>query len=81
VVALLRFETALQAVLAVTVPPGRRYPELINEGNNLLENSFVVPEAALADLSEAVRAPAEPARGAARSAGNGRVPHGAFVTA
>jgi hypothetical protein len=27
----LRFETAVQEVCAMTVPPGRRYPELIND--------------------------------------------------
>src|SRR4051794_23447834 len=31
VVALLRFETAVQEVFAVTVLPGRRYPDLIND--------------------------------------------------
>jgi hypothetical protein len=31
VVALLRFETAVPEVFAVTVPPGRRYPELIDD--------------------------------------------------
>jgi hypothetical protein len=40
----------------------------------LLENSFVVPDAALADLSPALREPAEPTRGAAGSGGNGTVP-------
>ncbi len=74
VVALLRFETAVQEVFAVTVLPGRRYPELINDDEKLLENSFVVPDAALADVSPAMRAPAEPTRGAAGSAGNGRLP-------
>ena len=74
VVALLRFETAVQEVFAVTVLPGRRYPELINDDEKLLENSFVVPDAALADVSPAMRAPAEPNRGAAGSAGNGRLP-------
>ncbi len=64
VVALLRFETAVQEVFAVTVLPGRRYPELINDDDTLLENSFVVPDAALADVSAALRAPAEPSRGA-----------------
>jgi hypothetical protein len=39
----------------VTVLPGRRYPELINDDEALLENSFVVPDAALADVSPAVR--------------------------
>jgi hypothetical protein len=48
----------VQEVFAVTVLPGRRYPELINDDEKLLENSFVVPDAALADVSAAVRAPA-----------------------
>ena len=49
-VALLRFETAVQEVFAVTVLPGRRYPDLINDDEKLLENSFMVPDAALADV-------------------------------
>ena len=74
VVALLRFETAVQEVFAVTVLPGRRYPDLINDDDKLLENSFVVPDAALADVPAALRAPAEPTLGAAGSAGNGSAP-------
>ena len=66
VVALLRFETAVQEVFAVTVLPGRRYPELINDDEKLLENSFVVPDAALADVPAALRAPAVPTPHAAR---------------
>src|SRR4029077_8138668 len=54
VIALLRFETAVQEVFAVTVLPGKRYPELINDDEKLLENSFVVPDAALADVSPAL---------------------------
>ena len=50
VVGLLRFETAVQEVFAVTVLPGRRYPDLINDDEKLLENSFMVPDAALADV-------------------------------
>ena len=56
VVGLLRFETAVQEIFAVTVLPGKRYPDLINDDEKLLENSFVVPDAALADVSAAVRA-------------------------
>jgi len=41
----------IQEVFAVTVLPGRRYPDLINDDESLLENSFVVPDAALADVS------------------------------
>ena len=81
VIGLLRFETAVQEVFAVTVLPGRRYPELINDDEKLLENSFVVPDAALADVSPALRATAEPTRGAAGSGGNGSVPREAFVKA
>jgi uncharacterized protein (TIGR03032 family) len=55
VVALLRFETAVQEVFAVTVLPGRRFPDLINEDNKLLENSFTVPDAALADVPAALQ--------------------------
>jgi uncharacterized protein (TIGR03032 family) len=55
VVALLRFETAVQEIFAVALLPGRKYPDLINEDDKLLENSFVVPDAALADVSPALR--------------------------
>ncbi len=58
VVGLLRFETAVQEIFAVTVLPGRRYPDLINEDTKLLENSFTVPDAALADVPAALRGPA-----------------------
>jgi hypothetical protein len=41
----------------------RQFPDLINDDQTLLENSFVVPDAALADVPAALRGPAEPARG------------------
>ncbi len=59
VVALLRFESGVQEVFAVAVLPGRRYPDLINEDEKLLENSFVVPDEALADVPASLRAPAD----------------------
>ncbi len=68
VVALLRFETAVQEVFAVTVLPGRRYPDLINDDEKLLENSFVVPDAALADVPAVLRGLADPTRGSAAPA-------------
>ncbi len=71
VVALLRFETAVQEVFAVTVLPGKRYPDLINDDAKVLENSFVVPDAALADVPASLRAPI----------GNVSEPQGAFVKA
>jgi uncharacterized protein (TIGR03032 family) len=73
VVAFLRFETAVQEVFAVTVLPGKRYPDLINDDEKLLENSFVVPDAALADVSEALRG--------ASGSENGKATRGASVTA
>jgi uncharacterized protein (TIGR03032 family) len=50
VVALLRFEDAVQEVFAVQVLPGKRYPELINDDPKLMENSFVLPDEALRDV-------------------------------
>jgi uncharacterized protein (TIGR03032 family) len=58
--ALLRFDTTVQEIFGVTVLPGRRWPELINDNDMLLENSFVVPDAALEDVPPALRAPAVP---------------------
>jgi uncharacterized protein (TIGR03032 family) len=54
-IALLRFEEAVQEVFAVQVLPGRLYPELVNDDPKLLDNSFVVPDAALADVPAALR--------------------------
>ncbi len=54
-IALLRFEEGVQEVFAVQFLPNRRYPELINDDGNLLENSFVVPDAALADVPASLR--------------------------
>jgi uncharacterized protein (TIGR03032 family) len=54
VIGLLRFEDAVQEVFAVAVLP-RRYPELVNEDESLLANSFVVPTDALPEFSEVVR--------------------------
>jgi uncharacterized protein (TIGR03032 family) len=65
VVALLRFDTTVQEIFAVTVLPGRRWPELINDSDMLLENSFVVPDAALVDVPPALRDPASAAAWAA----------------
>jgi uncharacterized protein (TIGR03032 family) len=54
VVGLLRFETAVQEVFAVTVL-SRRYPDLINDDEKLLEDSFVVPTACLGEVAATVR--------------------------
>jgi uncharacterized protein (TIGR03032 family) len=76
VVALLRFTSGVQEVFAVTVLPGRRYPDLINDDGKLLENSFMVPDAALADVPAALRGPTASTRDAAGLGGNGSEPRG-----
>ncbi len=55
VAALLRFEGGVQEVFAVTVLPGRRYPELVTDDEALLENSFVVPTDCLDEVAPTVR--------------------------
>ena len=55
VVALLKFESGVQEVFAVAVLP-RRFPDLINDDETLLENSFVVPTESLGEVAATVRA-------------------------
>lgn len=52
---LLRFEGGVREVFAVAVLPGRRYPDLINDDEALLENSFVVPDDCLDEVAPTVR--------------------------
>lgn len=54
VVALLRFASGVQEVFAVAMLP-RRFPDLINEDEKLLESSFVVPTAYLGEVAASVR--------------------------
>jgi uncharacterized protein (TIGR03032 family) len=56
-VAFLRFEAGVQEVFAVLALPNIRYPEIITEGVNdeILANSFVLPEEALADVQPATQ--------------------------
>jgi uncharacterized protein (TIGR03032 family) len=65
VMALLRFDTSVQEIFAVAVLPGRRWPELINDDETLLENSFVVPDAALADVPAPLQAAVVPGNSSA----------------
>jgi hypothetical protein len=53
VVALLGFETAVQEAFAVAIL-GRRFPELINDDQTLLEGSFVVPTENLGEVAATV---------------------------
>ena len=67
--------SGVQEVFAVAVLP-RQFPDLINDDQKLRENSFVVPDAALADVPG--RCGGRPNRPVAwrRSVGNGGVPRG-----
>jgi uncharacterized protein (TIGR03032 family) len=55
VVALLKFTSGVQEVFAVAVLP-RRWPDLINDDDKLLESSFVVPTECLGEVAATVRA-------------------------
>jgi uncharacterized protein (TIGR03032 family) len=54
-VGLLRFVGGVQEVFAVAVLP-RRFPDLINDDEQLLESSFVVPTECLGEVAATVRA-------------------------
>jgi uncharacterized protein (TIGR03032 family) len=55
VVALLKFTSGVQEVFAVAVLP-RRWPDLINDDEKVLESSFVVPSECLGEVAATVRA-------------------------
>ena len=55
-VAFVRFEDAVQEIFAVEVLPGMRYPDVINDNVKLLATSYVLPDDALADVPETLRA-------------------------
>jgi uncharacterized protein (TIGR03032 family) len=59
VVAILRFESGVQEVFAVTVVRNRRFPDVISDDAKLMENSFVLPDAALKDVPKRLREPGE----------------------
>ena len=54
-IALLKFESGVQEIFAVAVLP-RRFPDLINDDDALLESSFVVPTESLGQVAASVRA-------------------------
>ena len=49
--AFLRFEGIVQELFEVLVLPGIRFPEILEPADDLLDTSFVLPDAALADLA------------------------------
>jgi uncharacterized protein (TIGR03032 family) len=55
VVALLKFTSGVQEVFAVALLP-RRFPDLINDDDKVLESSFVVPSECLGEVAATVRA-------------------------
>jgi hypothetical protein len=62
VVAFVRFEDALQEIFAVRAVPFRR-PDVLNDDAARLAESFVVPDASLAEVAEPFRRPARQAAG------------------
>jgi uncharacterized protein (TIGR03032 family) len=57
-VAFVRFEDAVQEIFAVQALPGIRYPELIDDDNPLIADSFVLPDQALGLVPAPLRFPA-----------------------
>ena len=55
IVAFVKFEDAVQEIFAVTVVPGVAYPDLINDNDQLIADSFVLPDEALQAVPEPLR--------------------------
>ncbi len=49
--AFLRFEGIVQELFEVLALPGIRYPEILEASDDLLDTSFVLPDAALAEVA------------------------------
>jgi uncharacterized protein (TIGR03032 family) len=56
VVAFLKFEEAVQEIFAVALLPGMRFPDLMNDDAELIGSSFVLPDEALRDVPDDLRA-------------------------
>jgi uncharacterized protein (TIGR03032 family) len=54
-VAFVKFEDALQEIFAVQVVPQFRFPELLNDDMAVLSDSFVLPDAVLAEVPDSLR--------------------------
>ncbi len=50
-VAFLKFEDAVQEIFAVQVLPNIRFPEMLEWNDELVKNSYVLPDEALADVA------------------------------
>lgn len=49
--AFLRFEEAVQEIFAVQVLPGARYPAILDRDDPLVDSSYALPDAALAEIA------------------------------
>jgi uncharacterized protein (TIGR03032 family) len=58
-VAHVKFEDAVQEIFAVQVLPGARFPDLINDNNALIADSFVLPDEVLGIVPAPLRRPAQ----------------------
>ncbi len=54
-VAFVKFEDAVQEIFSVQVLTGVRYPDVINDDDALIADSFVLPDDALGDVPEALK--------------------------
>ncbi|ESA34940.1 tigr03032 family protein [Leptolyngbya sp. Heron Island J] len=50
-IAFLKFEAAVQEIFAVELLLGAKFPEVINEENEVFKTSYVIPDAALAEVA------------------------------
>lgn len=55
IVALVKFELAVQEIFAVQVMQGQRYPELLNENEEAIEHTFILPDESLKEAPPALR--------------------------
>ncbi|MBC7821504.1 MAG: TIGR03032 family protein [Planctomycetaceae bacterium] len=56
-VAFVKFEDAVQEIFAVQVLPGVRSPDVINDDDALIQDSFVLPDNALGDVPASLKYP------------------------
>lgn len=56
-IAFVRFEDSVQEIFSVQVLTNARFPDLVNENHDVIAGSFVLPDASLAEVPEALRYP------------------------
>jgi uncharacterized protein (TIGR03032 family) len=60
VLAFLQFEDAVQEIFAVQVVPNSRFPDLINDDNDILGTTYVLPDEALSQVPPSLQSLEEP---------------------